>query len=338
MNALANKRVVVAMSGGVDSSVVAAMMLEQGASVVGVTFRFFESDSSEHSIIDAQEVAKKLNIEHHVIDCVDLFKKNVLDYYEQTRSAGATPSPCVMCNPMVKFKALFESMHAYDADMIATGHYVRLDISDDHIILKTAIDRSKDQSYFLYRVNREILKKCVFPLGNMVNKNETRSLADSYGIHVAEKSDSQDVCFMNTKWYRDFMQSGKNGDIETEEGIRVGEHKGSIHYTIGQRKGLGLAGGPYFVRSVDSELNRIIVSKERPERHDISLDRMVFINEPIQGTCFAKIRSQGDIVECNVECNIVHLTKPDCAAPGQHCVLYNKEYEVLGGGIIAPHK
>lgn len=338
MNAVAGKRVVVAMSGGVDSSVVAAMMLEKEASVIGVTFRFFESDSSESSIIDAQKVACDLGIEHHVVDCVDLFKRNVLDYYEQTRRAGETPSPCVMCNPMVKFKALFDAMHAYDADMIATGHYVRLDVLDDHITLKAAIDRSKDQSYFLYRVNREILKKCVFPLGNMVNKNETRSLADSYGIHVAEKSDSQDVCFMNTKWYRDFMQSGENGDIETEEGDMVGEHKGSIHYTIGQRKGLGLAGGPYFVKSVDSERNRIIVSKERPERHDIPLEHMVFINEPIQGACFAKIRSHGDMVECHIEGDVVHLRNPDCAATGQHCVLYNKEYEVLGGGIIAAHK
>ena len=347
MNAVSGKRVVVAMSGGVDSSVVAAMMLEHGASVVGVTFRFFESDSSESSIIDAQKVACDLCIEHHVVDCVDLFKRNVLDYYEQTRMAGETPSPCVMCNPMVKFKALFDAMHAYDADMIATGHYVRLNVLDDHIALKAAIDRSKDQSYFLYRVNRETLKKCVFPLGNMVNKNETRSLADSYGIHVAEKSDSQDVCFFNTKWYRDFMRSGEIGEIETENGGRIGKHKGAIHYTIGQRKGLGI-GGPgeaWFVVGKNAQKNELIVG-QGDEQEMLFANRVILtdvniINNDIEEGehITAKFRYRQPDVGITVhflednKVEVITDVPTKAITPGQACVFYRGEY-CLGSGTI----
>ena len=323
-----------AMSGGVDSSTTAAIMLNAGNEVLGVTFRMFDSPGTDKAISDARAVADLLGIKHYVVDCTDVFKRHVTDYFQDMYRSGQTPSPCVMCNQFVKFCKLAEFAEKVGYNKVATGHYVRLAVSDNVIHLSRAKDVSKDQSYFLYRVPREILLNCVFPLGEYLKSTETRQLAAQFGLPVADKADSQDVCFANTSWYRDFFQNKCCGEICDEAGNRVGEHDGICHYTIGQRKGLHLSGGPFFVKCMNVDDNRIVVTKSRPVSCEIRLKSPVWINAEYNGSCFAKIRSQNAPVQCSVQDGLVILNSGDCLSPGQHCVLYTATGEVIGGGLI----
>ena len=327
-------KVAVAMSGGVDSSTVAAIMLNNGYDVLGVTFRMFDSPGTDKAIADAQKVAALLNVEHYVVDCTDVFKRHVTDYFQNMYMNCKTPSPCVMCNQFVKFKKLNEFAEKFNCDKIATGHYVRLTIEGDAIHLSRAKDSSKDQSYFLYRVPREILLKCVFPLGNFIKSSETRALAAELKLPVASKADSQDVCFANTDWYKSFFANKQCGDIVDENGKKLGRHDGICHYTIGQRKGLHMSGGPFFVKCMNAADNSIVVSKDRPMDNVVHLNSPVWINEKYNGECFAKIRSQNAPIKCIVDGDTVHLADRDSLSPGQHCVLYTSTGELIGGGII----
>ena len=327
-------KVVVAMSGGVDSSVVAAMMLREGYDVIGVTLRMFDNESTNLMIDDAKKVAAFLGIEHHEVDCRSEFKIEVEEYFKNLYMSGKTPSPCVMCNPGVKFATLDKFLDRVGGDKIATGHYVNLKLNGKVVTLAMADDLSKDQSYFLYRVPRKILAKCIFPLGQFFKTSETRKFATEIGLPVAQKSDSQDVCFSKTDWYKEFFSTCQSGNILSENGQILGCHNGVKNYTIGQRKGLGLSGGPYFVKSIDCCSNCLTVCQKRPETREIFLDDIVWLNDEYSGECYAKIRSQNAPIACIVERNKVTLSKPDCAAPGQHCVLYNEKSEVLGGGVI----
>lgn len=329
------------MSGGVDSSVAAAMMLHEGYSVIGVTFKMFDSDETNAAISDASCVAELLGIQHFVINIENEFKHYVVDYYQKTYLSGETPSPCIMCNQFVKMNLLYQFAQQHDCQKIATGHYARISVENERISLSCAKDTSKDQSYFLYRVSHDILSKCLFPLGNYLKNADTRAFAKKIGIPVAEKRDSQDVCFAKTKWYHDFFSRHNPGDIVDENGQVLGQHKGVIHYTKGQRKGLGLSSGPFFVKDIVS--NQLIVSKEKPVSNLVNLADTVWINEPFIGQCRAKVRSQNAPINCSVTSYssgsaTIGLNIPDCLSPGQHCVMYDLFNNVIGGGIINKKK
>ncbi|MDR1560988.1 MAG: tRNA 2-thiouridine(34) synthase MnmA [Holosporaceae bacterium] len=334
---------IVGLSGGVDSSTSAAIMKEKGVEVIGCTFKMMESKNTASAIQDAQKVADFLKINHIVIDCVKDFKNYVIDYFIDSYKKGITPNPCVMCNKFIKFKHLENVRLQQNADLIVTGHYANLKKKNDRVELMQAVDLSRDQSYFLYRIDAEILRHVKFPLGDN-SKTYTRELARKFGIHVAEKSDSQDVCFIPNGDYVGFIQNRsseltESGDIVNEKGEILGKHDGIVNYTVGQRKGLGLAGGPFFVSALDAQKNRVIVSnKSGIGKKQILLRDVVFINEPYLGSCEVKIRSTTQKISAEIIQNsgnyFVELFQSEYGiAPGQHCVFYIENI-VLGGGVI----
>lgn len=335
---------VVGLSGGVDSAVSAALMIEQGVEVVSCTLKMFDTPASVVAIDDARRIANFFKIPHEVIDCVDVFKHSVMNYFVESYENGHTPNPCVMCNKYVKFQYLNEFRKHLQADCLVTGHYAQLSQNGDKINLSQAADLSRDQSYFLYRVPRDILKCAIFPLGKY-SKQQVRQMAKTFGIHVADKGDSQDICFLNNESYTDFIKRNSHnaqiadGDIVDECGKVLGRHKGTINYTIGQRKGLGLAGGPYFVCEINPKENLVVVSdKSRVQKDKIILSSVVFINEEWLGDCHVKIRSSNKMVPAKICKNsdkyYVQLYQPECGiAEGQHCVFFHDRL-VIGGGII----
>lgn len=332
---------VVGMSGGVDSSVTAALAKQSGYEVFGCTFKMFDSEKTEAFINDAQKVAKYLGIHHEVVDCRELFKKYVEDYFIDTYANGETPNPCVMCNDFVKFSMLDNVRKKRNADVLMTGHYAKLIHKNGRVELHQATDLQKDQSYFLYRVSREILQNTRFPLGEFC-KTQTRELAQKFGLFVAKKSDSQDICFIPSGDYKAFLKDKKFfslGDIVDENGQVLGKHSGIVNYTIGQRKGLGLAGGPFYVKELDRQKNRLVVSDKMHLGVDsIILKNTKFINEEFLGKCYVKVRSTSEKHPATiVKSDGDYIVQFDCpkygVAPGQHCVFYI-DNTVVGGGII----
>ncbi len=332
----------VGMSGGVDSSVTAALMKKKYNSVIGCTFRMIDSENTENSIFDAKKVADLLKIRHIVVDCRENFKNLVMDNFINMYKNGYTPNPCVICNKFVKFQLLNELREQYNVDVLATGHYAILKKINDKIELHQADFLEKDQSYFLYKLNQDILKYLEFPLGSL-NKSKTREIARDFGIHVSDKLESQDICFIPNGNYVSFLKKHlsyvKHGEITTEKGEVLGFHKGTINYTVGQRKGLGLSGGPFFVKKIDAKNNRIVVSNiDNLKKDIINLVDVNFINEEYIGECEVKIRSanrkyKAEIIKEKNEFYVQLLEPIFGIAKGQHCVFYNNT-KVLGGGII----
>jgi tRNA-specific 2-thiouridylase len=332
------------MSGGVDSSTSAALMQERGFEVVGCTFKMFESEKSQAAIANARKVADYLKIEHEVVDCREDFKKHVMDYFVESYENGITPNPCIMCNKFVKFKYIDDFRRKHGADLLVTGHYVQLRKTNDRVELFQAAELKKDQSYFLYGVDREIFKVAEFPLGGHP-KSRTRELARQFGIHVADQSESQDICFLLDNDYVSFIKKCSEktydgGDIVDQSGNIMGKHSGTINYTIGQRKGLGLSGGPFFVSSIDAAQNKIFVSNKEGVRVEaLFLKDVKFINEEYLGACEIKIRSispknPAEILKTD-DGYCVKLERPEYGvAPGQHCVFYNGSV-LLGGGLLS---
>ncbi|MDR0555563.1 MAG: tRNA 2-thiouridine(34) synthase MnmA [Holosporaceae bacterium] len=334
---------IVGMSGGVDSSTSAALMKERGFEVVGCTFRMFESAKSQAAVDNARRVADFLKIDHEVVDCIIEFKQFVIDYFIESYESGFTPNPCVMCNRFIKFRYLDLLRLKYCADILVTGHYVQLKRRDDRIELFQAAELRKDQSYFLYGVDQEILKIAEFPLGGHP-KSHTRELARRFGLHVSEQPESQDICFLANHDYVSFIKqhstrSYVDGDIVDTSGNVLGKHSGTINYTQGQRKGIGLSGGPFFVCGIDVNRNQVIVSdKNGVKVGKIFLKDVKFLNEEYLGVCEVKVRSISEKNTAHIgksnNSYYVELDQPEYGvAPGQHCVFYRGNL-LLGGGIV----
>lgn len=333
---------IVGMSGGVDSSTTVALMKQKYDEVIGCTFKMFDSPKTEAAIEDAKKVADFLKIKHIVVDCRNDFKKCVMDNFVESYKKGETPNPCVLCNNFVKFKYLNAVREENLADMMATGHYARIVRNQNQAELHQASDLTKDQSYFLYKLNQSVLRFIEFPLGEFT-KVQTRQIAREIGIHVAEKSESQDVCFIPDNDYISFVKknSGESfpGNIVDESENILGRHHGTINYTIGQRKGLGLSGGPFFVKEIRSGSNEVVVTNKIGVRINLlKLAEVNFINGEYLGPCEVKIRSTGRKISAGVRKSndeyIVDIISEEYgAAKGQHCVFYSQD-KVIGGGII----
>ncbi|MDR1203373.1 MAG: tRNA 2-thiouridine(34) synthase MnmA [Tannerellaceae bacterium] len=335
------KTVFVAMSGGVDSSVSAYKMLQEGHNVIGVTLDMKRKGDQE-AVDDARIVADKLKIEHIVLNTSDDYKDKVLEYFKNSYIGGETPNPCVMCNRFVKFKFLIDLMREKGGDFIATGHYARIINSDGEFKLFRAKNLKKDQSYFLSYINKEYLQYIKFPLGDVVSKDDVRRIASEIGLHNALKHDSQDICFIDTD-YKDFLKKNdvnfKKGLIKHVNGEILGKHDGIINYTIGQRRGLGIAyEKPIYVVKIDAADNVVYVGDEEDLFNRTFKIRNLNALGDIDGKTeyTFKLRSThiGQNGFINLDDMTVTLNEGSRAiTKGQLCVMYNGE-QVVGSGWI----
>lgn len=344
-------KIAVAMSGGVDSSVTAALLKQQGYDVIGITMRLFAPriTGAGSAVHDAASVAQHLGIPHHVADFEQDFSRLIISDFISEYRCGHTPNPCVRCNRHIKFGLLLDKALELGADLLATGHYVRNTVDLNGIChLRTALNIRKDQSYFLYTLTQDQLQQLIFPLGEMGSKDEVRRLARDFGLPVSEKSDSQEICFIPNDDYVAFLEgSGEPlmpvGDIIHIDGRTVGRHQGTHRYTIGQRKGLGIAWSePLYVTGIDAERGVVFVGESRHVlASGLQAEEVSWIIAPevkeFTGTC--KIRYRHQPVGCRVllaaegNCE-VHFDEPQKAVtPGQALVFYRND-EVLGGGRI----
>jgi tRNA-specific 2-thiouridylase len=360
----AETRVAVAMSGGVDSSVVAAMMKEGGFDVIGLTMQLYDHGAAlakkgaccaGADIHDARRVAATMGFAHYVLDYENLFREAVMDEFADAYLAGATPIPCIRCNERVKFKDLMELARDLDADCLATGHYIRRIEGPNGPELHRAADAGKDQSYFLFTTTREQLDYLRFPLGGLPDKAATRALATKYGLAVADKPDSQDICFVPEGRYTDVIEklrpgASQPGDVVHLDGRVLAQHPGVLNYTIGQRRGLGISGGdPLYVVKLDAEKRQVIVGpREALGASEVRLHQINWLGDGDFGDCpregwdvTVKVRSTrppkpARIVPGANGSAVAYLSEPeDGVAPGQACVFYAPEgSRVLGGGWI----
>ena len=356
------KKVIVAMSGGVDSSVAAVLLKEHGYRVEGVFMRLGVARDNE-SEKNARAVAKRLRIKLRVLNLSKEFKKKIIDYFISEYEKGRTPNPCVMCNKKIKFGILIDKVLKNKTDYIATGHYVQIKHKTEntkipnktqnrkHKIsykLLKAVDKNKDQSYFLYNLNQKILKQCLFPLGNYT-KNEVRKIAGKYKLNIYDKKESQEICFIQNKYYGDFLKKYlklKSGDIVDENNNVLGKHKGLPLYTIGQRRDIGIGGtGPYYVIGVNRRKNQLVVSDDKNDRNlflkELVVKKVNWISGnipklPLKIKAKSRYRMSEEfaIVDKNKNEYFVKFSKPQRAImPGQSIVFYKND-EILGGGII----
>ena len=356
----AETRVVVAMSGGVDSSVVAAMLKDQGYDVVGITLQLYDHGiavqkkgacCAGQDIHDARRVSDAIDIPHYVLDYETRFQDSVMEDFADSYIRGETPIPCVRCNQEVKFKDLLSTARDLDADVLATGHYVQQKISGGHTQMLRAVDDSRDQSYFLFATTREQLDYLRFPLGGM-EKDDVRKLAEKYGLGVADKPDSQDICFVPGGDYASVIErlrpgASEPGDIIHLDGEILGRHKGIIHYTIGQRRGLGIGGrDPLYVIRLDADKKQVIVGpKEALGVSDLVIRELNWLGDrpiPDQGLDLqVKVRSTRPPVPATLfppgdDTGLVRIKLHDPEqgiSPGQAAVFYDDD-RVLGGGWI----
>lgn len=356
-------RVVVAMSGGVDSSVVAAMLKEQGYDVVGVTLQLYDHGAAlakkgaccaGRDIHDARRVAEAMGFPHYVLDYENTFREAVIEEFADAYLAGATPVPCIRCNQRVKFRDLLETAKDLEADCMATGHYIRRADGAHGPELHSAVDPNRDQSYFLFATTPEQLSFLRFPLGGLASKAETRALAAKYGLPVADKPDSQDICFVPNGNYASVIEklrpgSADPGEIVDLEGNVLGTHDGVIHYTIGQRRGLriGGLGEPLYVVRLEPSTRRVVVGpKAALATRTVPVREINWLgDEPLSARAEwpmrVRVRSTRPPHEAilrpisDTEAEVELILPEEGVSPGQACVFYAPEgSRVLGGGWI----
>jgi tRNA-specific 2-thiouridylase len=352
-------KVVVAMSGGVDSSVVAGLMKEEGYNVTGITLKLYDDSKTSkkdrqccagQDILDAKRVSEHLNIQHKILFYQKKFKAEVIDSFIDSYVAGETPIPCIQCNQTVKFRDLFKYAKDLNADALITGHYVSRIQKSEKANMYRAKDTSRDQSYFLFGTTQEQLDYLRFPLGK-IQKEETRKIASKLSLNVAKKPDSQDICFVPNGDYSSVIkklrpESFNPGDILDLQGKKLGTHEGIINYTIGQRKGIKIANTePLFVVNIDAENNAIIVgTKNSLIIKNLQLRDLNILGEKkdFDNYIYVKIRSTGKLLKAKIEFNrnLANVILQDGEAgisPGQACVFYSKDEDgdkLLGGGWI----
>ena len=341
------KKVVVAMSGGVDSSLTAALLKEEGYEVLGITMRHYDGDEN---LEVAHQVAQKLGISWHILDFTKEFKRLVIDYFCKEYLAGRTPNPCVICNLKIKFGLLLEKAKSLGADYLATGHYAinEYDQKSKRFLLKRGVDVSKDQSYFLYRLNQDILSYVLFPLGRF-KKSQSREVAKKFGIKNYKKEESQEICFIPNDNYKKFLtqhisETIKSGKFEDKEGNILGEHQGIPFYTIGQRKGLGVSlNKRMYVIEINPQQNVITLGDDK----DLYKDKLL-----VKDLSFISGDKLSDSIKVEVKIRynskkvpaiispygndkiLINFEKPQRAiTPGQSAVFYQVDV-VIGGGII----
>ncbi|MCE6953286.1 tRNA 2-thiouridine(34) synthase MnmA [Cereibacter sphaeroides] len=356
-------RVVVAMSGGVDSSVVAAELAAEGYDVVGVTLQLYDHGAAlakkgaccaGRDIHDARRVAETMGFPHYVLDYENTFREAVIDEFADAYLAGATPVPCIRCNERVKFKDLLQTAKELDADCMATGHYIQRKMGAAGPELHSAADPARDQSYFLFSTTREQLDYLRFPLGHLASKAETRALAAKHGLPVADKPDSQDICFVPNGNYAAVIEKLRPGAADPGEivdlaGNVLGTHRGVIHYTIGQRRGLGIGGlgDPLYVVRLDPATRQVVVGpKEALSTRIVPVREINWLGDaPLMSRAewpvLAKVRSTRAPREAvirpvsDTEAEVELIAPEDGVSPGQACVFHAAEgSRILGGGWI----